>query len=279
MFFTFRRASRLCVPALVVLGMAISDSALAAAKALKVLDDPDACSEALREPPPPAVGDTPDTLRILSWNTMKYGRDGSRELLERLSTNTDFVFLQEALRSVAPHPSFPGLRYFGDGYAFGREQSGVELRSVYHAHLECRLSFTEPWLRSPKIVLATRHAVGRQGLLLVNLHAVNFTLGVGAYAAQLDAVSMLLRSHGGPAIVAGDFNNWNGKRETALRQFADANGLSVANFQPDWRSRHLGRPVDGVLQRGFETLSATAVPTRMSDHHPLLLLLAPARPQ
>ncbi|MEO1078402.1 MAG: endonuclease/exonuclease/phosphatase family protein [Pseudomonadota bacterium] len=277
MLFILRNASRLLQAVLAMVGIAFSCCVQASVEAATVLDDLDACSEALGEPLPAPQTETPEILRVLSWNTMKYGRHGARELLERLGRNVDFVFLQEGLRSVGPHPSFRGLRYFGDGYAFGDEQSGVELRGVYRAHLECSLSFTEPWLRSPKIVLATRHALGPQGLLLVNLHAVNFTLGVRAYAAQLDAVSLLLRSHGGPAIVAGDFNNWNDKRDATLRHFARKNGLAVADFQPDWRSRHLGRPVDGVLQRGFETLSATAVPTRVSDHHPLLLLLAPMR--
>ncbi len=248
-----------------------------AAEARSARDDLAACSEALRRPVPSATGELREELSVLSWNTMKYGVEGSRELLERLSSDVDLVFLQESLRSVAPPQSFRGTRYFGDGYAYGREQSGVELRSASQAHVECSLRFIEPWLRSPKAVLATRHAMGREGLLLVNLHAVNFTLGMRAYTAQLDAVAALLRSHDGPAIVAGDFNNWNDRRDSALRRFAVDNGLAMANFKPDLRSRHLGRPVDGVLQRGFEAVSATAVPTQLSDHHPLLLLLTPAQ--
>ena len=117
-------------------------------------------------------------------------------------------------------------------------------------------------------------------LLLVNLHAINFTFGTRAYARQFAAVGALLESHDGPAVVAGDFNNWSGPRQRVIEDFAREFGLELTRFEPDWRSRHLGSFVDGTLRRGLRTLDATALPTTRSDHHPLILLLArdPAQP-
>ena len=184
------------------------------------------------------------------------------------------LLLQEALRSEGPREGDPQRRYFADGYVtWSDEQTGVELRSRYAADTVCTLSFTEPWLRSPKAVIATRLPFAGQSLLVVNLHAINFTFTARAYREQLAAIGDLLAAHGGPAIVAGDLNNWNAGRHAALEDFARENGLSIASFEPDWRSRHIGVPVDGLLQRGFVLLDAAALPTAVSDHHPLILLL------
>ena len=53
--------------------------------------------------------------------------------------------------------------------------------------VQCNLSAREPLLRTPKATLVTEYALaGRQDtLLVINIHAVNFTLGLGAFEAQL----------------------------------------------------------------------------------------------
>jgi endonuclease/exonuclease/phosphatase (EEP) superfamily protein YafD len=43
-------------------------------------------------------------------------------------------------------------------------------------------------------------------LLIVNVHAVNFTLGMARLREQLEAVADVLTSHSGPVLLTGDFN-------------------------------------------------------------------------
>jgi len=236
---------------------------------------PAPCAEALRRAPSSAKVQTPAILRILSWNTMKYAREGSRDVLAHFGARADFLALQEGLEDgEAVSPDLPH-RYFAPGYVAGERQTGVELHARTAATDVCYLSFREPWLRTPKAVLASRHAYADRTVLVVTLHAINFTIGVADYRDQFGTVGRLLRAHGGPAIVIGDFNNWNGARQKVLEAFARDHDLSIASFEPDWRSRHFGRPVDGLLQRGFTYVSVTAIPTRASDHHPILALLRP----
>ncbi len=237
--------------------------------------DLDTCSAALASVDQAPSAPMPDTLRLVSWNVMKYRREGVETILERLAEHTDFLALQEGLRSTIT--SAPGLahRYFADGYERAGEQSGVELRTSVEASVTCSLRFREPWLRTPKAVLAAHFPLGEESLLLVTLHAINFTFWITDLREQFAAVGELLEAHAGPAIVVGDFNNWNGYRQAVIESFAKRHGMEVVKFEPDWRSRHLGVPVDGLLQRGFETLTAAAIPTIASDHHPILALLKP----
>lgn len=234
---------------------------------LKRLEQPGAPGPAL-EPP----------LRITIWNAMKFRREGAPEMLAKLSADSNLVLLQESLRDQAPPSDLP-FRTFATGYTTSAWKSGVEIRAAVDATGVCRLRSKEPWLRSPKAMNVARFALpSGTALLVINLHAINFTIGTEAYVRQLDTVSALLDAHEGPAIVGGDFNNWNSGREAILKRFAARNHLSPAEFIPDLRSRHLGAPIDGLLLRTMAVVTASAVPTRTSDHHPIIavLTLSPA---
>lgn len=217
----------------------------------------------------------PDVLRVASWNVMKYRRAEAGAMVASLASSADILALQEGLRNVVVDAPQLRHRHFAEGYLRKNEQSGVELRSRFPATLTCNLRFREPWLRTPKAVLAAYYGLGKEGLLVVTLHAINFTFWISDVRAQFEAVGVLLNAHGGPAIVMGDFNNWNGYRQAVIASFAERHGLRVASFDPDLRSRHLGVPVDGLLQRGFEPLYTEAVPTGASDHHPIVAVLRP----
>lgn len=43
-------------------------------------------------------------------------------------------------------------------------------------------------------------------LMVVNIHAVNFSLGVDVYSKQLLPIGDQIAHHSGPVIMAGDFN-------------------------------------------------------------------------
>jgi len=116
----------------------------------------------------------------------------------------------------------------------------------------------------------------RLPLLVINLHAINFTVGSDQYRRQLDALGSLLDVHRGPVLLAGDFNRWNGARVRVLRRFMARHHLSELPISPDWRSRHFGHSVDAILLRGLRGIASAALPTRSSDHNPLIATLLPA---
>ena len=215
-------------------------------------------------------------LRVLSWNSMKFRRDGAARLLRELAAEVDLQLLQESLRDLASIRDRRWHRYFAEGFHSRQGRSGVSIRSRQRADVWCALRYTEPWLRTPKAVAVARFPLADTRLLVISLHGINFTLSSRAYAAQLASLGALLVAHTGPAIVAGDFNHWNPWRRRAVAEFAARHALQEVAFEPDRRSRHLGAPLDSAFVRGLRVLSATALPSSASDHHPLLITLMPA---
>lgn len=65
----------------------------------------------------------------------------------------------------------------------------------------------EPILRLAKSALVTVYPLPDTRLLMVvNIHAVNFSLGVDVYSKQLLPIGDQIAHHSGPVIMAGDFN-------------------------------------------------------------------------
>lgn len=240
------------------------------------------CISALAAPPAPGTEAMPQPLRLLSWNIMKFDIPGAREQLRDFASDAQLVLLQESLMSSGPETEALNARYFSAGYSRGSEQTGVEIRSSYAADVSCSLSFREPWLRTRKAVSVARLPFRDAALLVINLHAINFTLGSGNYRQQLESIGEIAASHNGPVIVAGDFNHWNFWRVSVVADWARRFGLREVRFNPDWRSRHLGSALDAIFLRGLTSLSATGLPTLRSDHHAItadLKLAAVARLQ
>jgi endonuclease/exonuclease/phosphatase (EEP) superfamily protein YafD len=94
---------------------------------------------------------------------------------------------------------------------------------------------------------------------------------------QAAAIIASLGSWTGPAVLAGDFNTWLGRREAAVRDLLRAfpqsppEGLGATWFGP------LGTraPLDHVFARHLGgTVAVRRVPNRFgSDHQPLLALV------
>lgn len=225
------------------------------------------CSQALQLPSIASPEELPSPLRLKSWNIMKFDLPGSQAELQRLSHDAHIVFLQESLRGATKALKTLTYRYFSPGYARGSEATGVEIRSQSPADVVCELKFKEPWLRTPKAVSVARLPFRQGPLLLINLHAINFTLTSKDYRDNLAEFSQFVSLHQGPVIVAGDFNHWNVWRARALQSWADNLGLSEVRFELDWRSRHVGSAVDTIFVRGLKVVARAAFPTIHSDHH------------
>ncbi|EAQ97217.2 endonuclease/exonuclease/phosphatase family protein [Congregibacter litoralis] len=237
----------------------------------------DACATALGTPSSVAAAPLPGLLRIRSWNVMKFDLPGAEEELRDHISHSDLMLLQESVRGLKAGSETLPYRYFSPGYKRGEEATGVEIRSRFSADVVCELQFYEPWLRTPKAVSVLRLPFREAAILLINLHAINFTLTVDDYRAQFMALSPLIRSHTGPAIIAGDFNHWNPWREEALLSWSRNMDLNEVSFTLDWRSRHVGAAVDALFLRGFGVVARGAFPTRQSDHHAIAASLVPLR--
>ena len=222
---------------------------------------------------PPEI--TQKTFRLLVWNLHKGQDAGWQQALNRLAQGRDLLLLQEVLNTqelAAQYSSrFPTALY-ASAFAYLQQQSGVEILSQFAPHFYCAGSKSEPWIRIPKVGAAMSFPLSHgQALLLVNVHLINFEINPTAYEEQLRTLMQLVSQHQGPLVLSGDFNSWNGYRAQIIRKVINEFGLEEVFFEQDHRLRFLGNPLDHIVVRGLNVLSATTEPTESSDHAPLLL--------
>ena len=218
-------------------------------------------------------------LRVMVWNIFKQQRAEWLSVLKNFGKDTQLVLLQEAQTT-------PELIKFATSHYLAADQvpaivlpqhpSGVMTLAAAHPVYCCPLREREPLLRLSKSALVTVYPLTNGELVMVvNIHAVNFSLGVDVYSKQLDPIGEQMASHTGPVIMAGDFNAWSRQRMNALFNFARRCGLKEVNFTDDHRRRAFGKPLDFVFYRGLTVSAATVLVTRASDHNPLLVEFVP----
>ncbi len=111
-------------------------------------------------------------------------------------------------------------------------------------------------------------------MLVVNLHAVNFELGMATFREQLNDLTALIHRHQGPVILAGDFNTWSDKREFWLNKLVGELGLQEAIPVPDLRRTAFGRPLDHLYYRNLDLVDVSSPATDASDHNPIMARFA-----
>ncbi len=214
-------------------------------------------------------------IEILSWNIQKAGAEGWSKDFGDLAQPAQLVFLQEATLQAGIPALLPDawVSVFSEGYTTDAIQSGVMTLAASAPISHCRHSSIEPLLRTPKAASVAHYPLkGRSDTLLaINLHAVNFSLGLTSLRDQFKPLVAALLAHEGPAIVAGDFNTWSESRQVLVDQFMSAQGLAPVQFADDQRSRPTGRALDHVYVRGMTTRSAEVLPVSSSDHNPIRL--------
>ena len=141
--------------------------------------------------------------------------------------------------------------------------------------ISCNYQSVEPWLGTPKATGVTFHEVAGlvEPLLAVNLHAVNFAMGIKEYREQIHLIKDLVTHHEGPILVAGDLNTWRPRRQQLVDDFMQEHGLHPVVFSPDNRTRVFGRVLDHVYIRGLEAEHAEAIEVSTSDHNALRMSL------
>lgn len=214
-------------------------------------------------------------LRVLVWNIFKQQRADWLSVLKDFGKGAHLVLLQEAQTTPAL-VNFATSHYLAadqvPAFLLPQHPSGVMTLSAAHPVYCCPLREREPILRLSKSALITVYPLpDAQLLMVINIHAVNFSLGVDVYSKQMGPIGDQISQHTGPVIMGGDFNAWSRPRMAALYRFARELSLRQVRFTDDQRRRAFGRPLDFVFYRGMSVQHACVLVTRASDHNPLLV--------
>ncbi len=224
----------------------------------------------------------PAAIRVLSWNIHKLQHADLPADLAKLATKHDLILLQEAVLQPSMREALENEGFswqMADAFTIKGLDRGV-LVAARIAPVDGRAMFTrEPLFPLPKSAIVTRYRLaGREEKLAVaNLHGINFSLGLGRFREQLDAVAKELADHEGPMILGGDFNTWSLRRDNALGEVTKRLGLTAVVLAPDDRRRAFGRHLDYLFVRGFAVEEASSPAVKSSDHNPILVKMAADR--
>jgi len=250
---------------------------------VQTLACPSAVARAVNPPAVPApAGLDPGTIRLVTWNVHKQADPGWQRDLRTLESDNDIVLLQEIVLDSALRDLIAGegLRWvMASSFLMSDVDYGVLTAARVQPVATCTERIVEPLLRIPKSAIISWFALrGRpETLAVVNVHAINFSLSLGAYRAQFRAIGDALAGHEGPVILAGDLNTWTAARAQAVRDVATRLGLTEVRFAADRRSVFFGHELDHIYTRGLALVSSSAMLVRSSDHNPVEATLRVAR--
>jgi len=213
---------------------------------------------------------SPVELSVAVWNTRKsHGPQWDSELAT-LTHEHDLVLLQEfVLSDPWQQDSFLS---FAPGYLQAETATGVVMLSRTQPLARCELAAMEPVLRTPKAtVIAEFPLADGRSLVVVNLHAVNFALGLNNFRLQIAAAASAVAAHQGPLIFTGDFNTWRRDRQLLVQQMLAELNLVPVVFTRDVRKKVFGLALDHMYIRDLEIMEATTQRVKTSDHNPMFV--------
>ena len=224
------------------------------------------------------VGLNPENIRLLNWNVQKVQHDAVFEDLTTFGSDKDLILIQEATLKNDLLGLLGTSRFmsFAPGYRDGQVLTGVMTFSTATPLVRCNLTSHEPWLGTPKAMSVTEYSLRgtSQTLVVINIHAVNFELGIKEFREQLEQIPAVLADHAGPVIVSGDFNTWRQRRMEVVRDVSERVGLTSVTFNDDQRKLAFGIALDHVYVRGLDQLTASTHRVATSDHNPMVVQLS-----
>lgn len=215
----------------------------------------------------------PGKIDLLNWNIKKGSLEGINKDLRNVSLGKELVILQEVDRDSGVQGQLNGIGYesFSQGFTTRSRTTGVATYSTSKPVSECHLVSIEPVLRTPKAISITEYSLAHsdKSLLVVNVHAVNLSLGLVRYREQIDQIRQVVSVHNGPAILSGDFNTWRKKRMEIVADMVDELSFSPVSFSTDHRTRFNGNALDHVFVRGLTVKNSRTGQFASSDHNPI----------
>lgn len=218
--------------------------------------------------------DNQGEFEVLVWNIHKQSTVGWQQELQRLSQTSQLILLQEASIS-REFTDWLASQSWGANYVNAFRvfdvSAGVLNLATQMPTQACAYLAVEPWMRLPKSALYAKYQLSDgQELAVINLHAINFTLGTQDYNLQIAALKQAVEQHKGPLIIAGDFNTWSQQRMEQLSAAMRQMSLQEVVFEPDNRRRFWNElALDHVFFRGLALQRAQAPTTHFSDHNPM----------
>ena len=215
----------------------------------------------------------PRSIRMANWNVEKKRDPSWQTDLEGMTLGVDLILLQEASLREDTITALDASLYwsFAPGYRSEEQVSGVMTLSTVDPITQCSFVSTEPFLRTPKATNITQFGLDGTGetLVVVNMHAVNFSLGLRSFKSQFDEVRQALARHTGPIILSGDLNTWRSGRLDVVTELADDLGLVAVSFDEDNRVSRFGQPLDHIFVRGLTPMASATRVVSTSDHNPM----------
>jgi len=219
----------------------------------------------------------PANISVVNWNIQKGRNTQWVEDLDEVGMQPDLLILQEASvrtnvwRDLVPehHESF------AEGFGPDWSPSGVMTVSAAEPLSECELVAHEPWFGTRKATLITEYALSGTAdtLLVVNIHGINFALGISDLENQFAQARAVIAEHDGPVVFSGDFNTWRRQRAMVLEEMLESLGLTALDFDGDHRRRFFGWALAHIYVRGLYTEVATTLQSDASDHNPMAVRL------
>ncbi len=212
-------------------------------------------------------------IQMVNWNIQRGNDPEWIADLANITDEHDLMIFQEASLNTEAWGVVASEQYrsFAPGYRTRRSMTGVMTVSVAEPLTQCNLVSMEPWLGTPKATIITEYGLTGtdQTLLVVNIHAVNFTFGVRVFQEQIQQVQVVMIEHPGPILLSGDFNTWSWRRSQILREAAKSHGLAMLDYDEDHRKLAFGKPLDHIYVRGLHVIDATTRRVSSSDHNPM----------
>ena len=216
-------------------------------------------------------------IRLVNWNIQKGGDPDWTSDLESLMGEPDLMVFQEAAVESSAWETVGNEHYrsFAPGYRTLRSMTGVMTLSLAEPLAQCNLVSREPWLGSQKATVITEYGLTDtdRTLLVVNIHAINFTFGTRDFEEQIRRALESVSDHDGPILLSGDFNTWHMGRMKKLQKMLGPRGFVALEYDVDHRKRAFGQALDHIYVRGLQSIEATTSRVATSDHNPMSVRL------
>lgn len=244
-----------------------------------IQDSAEQCPQQLNNPAQ-QVTSLPTEFSLVNWNIYKQDNEGWNKTLNKLASNNDLIVLQEVKLGFLMRQLFDRNQLSWtqvEAFNLYKQPVGVLTASKVAPLSACKNTLSEPWIRFPKSTLMTFYAWegSEQPLLLINLHAINFTLGADEFNQQLSLVMQAVKQHEGAVILAGDFNTWTNKRLNSLKAMTEEAQLHEVMYGEDVRITAFGNTIDAIFYRGLRQLQGSSFESAASDHNPMIARFAP----
>lgn len=213
----------------------------------------------------PNVAPLPETFRVVTWNCLKMKEDGAYDELESLMKDAHIGCFQENWGDTMPTflvSNLEGYATFCKAYTFKDEWTGTMTYTLTESGFPIGLvESVEPLgFIKRSFLLKCAHQSGAE-IGIFNVHLNYF----GSTKKWVGELEKLLAECGDtyPLIVTGDFNTKNSERQKILRD-----AMKEAEFKYAY---HPGaRELDHMFFKGLELKAALSVPSKTSNHHPLI---------